>query len=143
MPNLGEGTISDLKSTLGPRENIGDTYFDNRTSLKNGGLDEFLDADKSYSQKQMLSYNTQPGHSITHRALSYGANVPLQQVSDMCDLDIILAPACMGYTLVRFRRIHGSTSVFHEAVTFVSNLLEVERQKAVEDTMPSGESELM
>lgn len=81
--------------------------------------------------------------TMAHRALAFGGNGAVPQVSGLCDVDIILAPACLGYTLVRFRRIHGKTSDFHEAVAYISNLLDYERQQAMEDTMPRGVSELM
>lgn len=81
--------------------------------------------------------------SLAHRTLAFGGSGVIPQVNGVCDVDVILAPACLGYTLVRFRRIHGKTSDFHEAVSFISNLLDFERQQAVEDTMPKGESELM
>ncbi|KAG5491926.1 hypothetical protein GH5_00819 [Leishmania sp. Ghana 2012 LV757] len=64
-------------------------------------------------------------------------------VRGVCDLDVILSPACLGYTIVHFRLIHGKTSDFHEAVTFVSSLLTMEREQAMQDTMTRGESELM
>ncbi|CCW64756.1 unnamed protein product [Phytomonas sp. EM1] len=149
MPVLGDGTISTsggasvVISAMGWERNQGNSNSKREESL-GAYRDEFNDTDRSHSLQQSITvFNMQSGNPITHRALSYGANVPLQQCNDVCDLDIILAPACMGYTLVRIRRIHGKTSVFHEAVDFISNLLELERQKAVEDTMPSGESELM
>ncbi|EPY22397.1 hypothetical protein AGDE_13356 [Angomonas deanei] len=89
--------------------------------------------------------NNYSSNAFGHRHLSYGqgGSGAIGQVNGVCDVDIILAPACLGYTLVRFRRIHGKTSDFHEAVSFVTNLLELERQQAIEDIMPRGESELM
>ncbi|CAJ1035900.1 putative Protein tyrosine kinase/Protein kinase domain containing protein [Leishmania utingensis] len=64
-------------------------------------------------------------------------------MNDVCDMDVILSPASMGYTMVQFRLIRGKTSDFHEAVTFISNVLEREREQAMQDTMTCGESELM
>ncbi|KAG5492472.1 hypothetical protein JKF63_01050 [Porcisia hertigi] len=78
-----------------------------------------------------------------HRAMAYGGTGTVAQVNGVCDVDVILSPACLGYTMVQFRRIHGKTSDFHEAVTFISNLLEMEREQAMQDTMTRGESELM
>lgn len=94
--------------------------------------------------------NTNAGHAMaspstnfTHRAMAYGGTGAVAQVNGVCDVDVILSPACLGYTMVQFRRIHGKTSDFHEAVTFISNLLESEREQAMEDTLTRGESELM
>ncbi|CAJ1034348.1 Protein tyrosine kinase/Protein kinase domain containing protein, putative [Leishmania lindenbergi] len=64
-------------------------------------------------------------------------------MNDVCDMDVILSPASVGYTMVQFRLIRGKTSDFHEAVTFISNVLEREREQAMQDTMTCGESELM
>lgn len=75
--------------------------------------------------------------------MAYGGTGAVAQVNGVCDVDVILSPACLGYTMVQFRRIHGKTSDFHEAVTFISNLLESEREQAMEDTLTRGESELM
>lgn len=86
------------------------------------------------------------GHSIsiTHRTLAFGGGSgAVAQVNGVCDVDIILAAAGLGYTSIKFRRIHGKTSDFHEAVAFISNLLGDEHQQAIEDTMARGESELM
>lgn len=61
-----------------------------------------------------------------------------------CQLDIILAPtACMGYTLVKIRRIAGITADFHESVLYISSVLEHEREQAMFDSCISGASELM
>jgi serine/threonine protein kinase len=84
-----------------------------------------------------------PASNFTHRAMAYGGTGAVAQVNGICDVDVILSPACLGYTMVQFRRIHGKTSDFHEAVTFISNLLENEREQAMEDTLTRGESELM
>ncbi|KPI83799.1 hypothetical protein ABL78_7163 [Leptomonas seymouri] len=84
-----------------------------------------------------------PSANFTHRAMAYGGTGAVAQVNGVCDVDVILSPACLGYTMVQFRRIHGKTSDFHEAVTFISNLLESEREQAMEDTLTRGESELM
>lgn len=78
-----------------------------------------------------------------HRAMAYGGGGAVGVVSGICDVDILLSPACIGYTLIQFRRIHGKTNDFHEAVNFITNLLDLERQQAMKDTMTSGESELM
>lgn len=78
-----------------------------------------------------------------HRAMAYGGGGAVGVVSGICDVDILLSPACVGYTLIQFRRIHGKTNDFHEAVNFITNLLDLERQQAMKDTMTSGESELM
>ncbi|RNF26812.1 putative protein kinase [Trypanosoma conorhini] len=61
----------------------------------------------------------------------------------VCDVDVIMASASRGYTLVRLRRIQGQTSDFHEAVAYISNLLKAEREQAMKDTLPCGESELL
>lgn len=60
-----------------------------------------------------------------------------------CEVDVTLTPVGTDYVLVRFRRIYGGTFSFHESVNFISDLLIPEREKAMEDTMPRGESELM
>ncbi|KAK7198234.1 Protein kinase domain/Protein tyrosine kinase/EF-hand domain containing protein [Novymonas esmeraldas] len=80
---------------------------------------------------------------FAHRAMAYGGTGAVAQVNGVCDVDVILSPACLGYTMVQFRRIHGKTSDFHEAVMFISNVLEGEREQAMQDTMTCGESELM
>eukprot|EP00796_Vickermania_ingenoplastis_P005606 gene5607-4028_t len=60
-----------------------------------------------------------------------------------CEVDLTLTPIGTEYVLVRFRRIYGSTNCFHDSVDFISDLLVPEREKAIQDTMPRGESELM
>ncbi|KEG09843.1 putative protein kinase [Trypanosoma grayi] len=91
----------------------------------------------------LLNSSNQAAATLTHRALAYGGTGAVSQINGVCDVDVILAPASFGYTLVRFRRIHGKTRDFREAVTFITSLVEVERQQAMEDTLPRGESELM
>ncbi|RNF02123.1 putative protein kinase [Trypanosoma rangeli] len=61
----------------------------------------------------------------------------------VCDVDVILASASPGYTLVRLRRIQGLTNDFHEAVAYISSLLKAEREQAMNDILPCGESELL
>ncbi|KPA85911.1 hypothetical protein ABB37_00222 [Leptomonas pyrrhocoris] len=90
-----------------------------------------------------FSLTATPSTNFTHRAMAYGGTGAVAQVNGVCDVDVILSPACLGYTMVQFRRIHGKTSDFHEAVTFISNLLGSEREQAMEDTLTRGESELM
>ena len=66
--------------------------------------------------------------------------------SPLCVVDVQLRKAeCAGgdYTSVKIRRISGSTKDFHEAVHLVSSALEAEREKALEDSSPIDEGELM
>ncbi|GET92562.1 hypothetical protein, conserved [Leishmania tarentolae] len=81
--------------------------------------------------------------TLAHRTMAYNSSDAVALVSGVCDVDVILSPASQGYTMVQFRCIHGNTSDFHEAVTFISNVLETEREQAMQDTMTCGESELM
>lgn len=90
-----------------------------------------------------LNISTRAAVSQTHRALAFGGVGTVSHVNGVCDLDVILAPASLGYTLVRFLRIYGNTLDFHEAVMFISSMLEKERQQAIKDMLPCGESELV
>nr|CCC93562.1 putative protein kinase [Trypanosoma congolense IL3000] len=63
--------------------------------------------------------------------------------SGTCVVDVILSPGCSGYTFLRFCRISGRTHDFHEAVGYISGLFEMERQQAMEDSLPRGESVLI
>ncbi|KAG5466638.1 hypothetical protein LSCM1_00805 [Leishmania martiniquensis] len=81
--------------------------------------------------------------TVAHCAMARGSTDAGALAEGVCDFDVILSPACLGYTMVQFRRIHGTTSDFHEAVSFVSNILAMEREQAMQDTMTRGESELM
>ncbi|CAJ1992863.1 protein kinase [Leishmania donovani] len=81
--------------------------------------------------------------TLAHPGVAYSSSDAVTLVNGVCDLDVILSPASLGYTMVQFRCIHGKTSDFHEAVAFISNVLEVEREQAMQDTMTRGESELM
>ncbi|EAN86819.1 putative protein kinase [Trypanosoma cruzi] len=140
---LGLCTSGDfaLSSSLGRgfgQSSVSESLLNNHgISLNNGTLkgNELL--------KHTMSSSTQAAVSQTHRALAFGGTGAVNQVNGVCDVDVILAPASLGYTLVRFRRIYGKTRDFHEAVAFISSLLEVERQQAMEDTLPRGESELL
>ncbi|CUF04177.1 protein kinase, putative [Bodo saltans] len=61
-----------------------------------------------------------------------------------CQLDVILAPtACIGYTLVKIRRISGTTADFHDCVQYISSNLDREREQATFDCAATGDSELM
>ncbi|CBZ30605.1 conserved hypothetical protein [Leishmania mexicana MHOM/GT/2001/U1103] len=81
--------------------------------------------------------------TLAPRAMAYSRSDAVALVNGVCDMDVILSPASLGYTMVQFRCVHGKTSDFHEAVAFISNVLEMEREQAMLDTMTRGESELM
>ncbi|CAG9582404.1 conserved hypothetical protein [Leishmania major strain Friedlin] len=81
--------------------------------------------------------------ALAHREMAYSSSDPVTLVNGVCDIDVILSPASLGYTMMQFRCMHGDTSDFHEAVAFISNALELEREQAMQDTMTRGESELM
>ncbi|KAG8341343.1 Protein kinase domain [Trypanosoma vivax] len=88
-------------------------------------------------------YNTRGIPPLLYRAIASGGAGTTAQKGGVCNFDLILAQASLGYTVVRFRRIYGQTRDFHEAVAYVTDLLDVERQQAMEDTLPRGESVLI
>ncbi|EPY15881.1 hypothetical protein STCU_11696 [Strigomonas culicis] len=155
ITNLGGVDTSDLFS---PMRSVNLLVFDQSLNLGAGGQHQLSSTHRngglaasamgapggvSGSAGENNAGGAVTGPNFTHRAMSYGNAGAIGVVSGFCDVDVILSPACLGYTLVRFRRIHGKTSDFHEAVVFISNLLDVERQQASQDLMPKGESELM
>ncbi|ORC84688.1 putative protein kinase [Trypanosoma theileri] len=92
---------------------------------------------------QLQNSKNQAASSQTHRVLAFGSTGVVNPVNGVCDIDITLVPASLGYTLVRTTRIYGKTSDYHEAVAFITSLLDLERRQAMQDTLPRGESELM
>lgn len=133
--NCGLGTPS-VSTSL----NNNNHRSNNHNNPNAGNGDSVL---RSSSALAALDISTQAAVSQKHRALAFGGTGSVNQVNGVCDVDVILSQSSSGYTLVRFRRIYGSTRDFHEAVSFISSVLEEERQRAMEDTQPRGESELV
>ncbi|CBH15400.1 protein kinase, putative [Trypanosoma equiperdum] len=99
----------------------------------------------SYEESSRWAESLKAGSvSPPQRTIAYGSGpTPKNQVTGTCTIDVLLSSGAFEYTLVRFCRISGRTHDFHEAVAYVAKLLEPERLRAMEDTLPRGESVLI